>query len=76
MSDNGGLDATTIKILLGLAIFFASLIGIVVGVGLVQHTLEPTGTASLLGGIFTGLGTTIVLLLRKGGGSGPPPPAA
>ena len=72
MTDNNGISDTTIRILLGLAIFFASLIGLVVGVGLVQGTLDPTGIASLLGGIFTGLGTTIVILLKKGGSNEPP----
>ena len=59
------LDATTKKILLGLAIFFAGLIGIVVFVAMIQGTLDPTGTATLLSGIFMGIVSGI--LLRKGG---------
>jgi hypothetical protein len=63
------IDSTTVKFLLGLAIFFAGLVGLVVVVGLVEGTLNPTGVATLLGGIFTGLITTVMTLLRKGGGS-------
>lgn len=65
-----GLDDTTVKIIIGLAMFFASLIGLVVVVGLVQGTLNPTGVATMLGGIFTGLVSTLVVLLRKSGGGG------
>lgn len=72
-----GLDQTTVKFILGLVFFFAGLIGLVVVVGLARGTLDPTGVATLLSGILTGLLSTIVILLRKGGGgsgsSGDPP---
>lgn len=68
---NNEMDDLTKKVLLGLSIFFAGLIGIVVCVALLQGRLDPTGTATLLGGIFTGIIGGLVL--RKGGGedSGP-----
>jgi hypothetical protein len=62
------IDSTTVKYLLGLAIFFAGLVGLVVVVGLLEGTLNPTGVATLLGGIFTGLITSLLTLLRKSGG--------
>lgn len=65
-----GIDRTTVVIALGLAIFFAGLIGLVVIVGLINKTLDPTGTAGLLGGIFTGLVSGILILLNKKGGGG------
>lgn len=49
------LDKTTQKVVLALAIFFAALIGLVVVVGLWQEKLDPTGVATLLGGILTGI---------------------
>lgn len=70
MADNNGVDGTTVRIVLGLAIFFAGLIGLVVIVGLVQGTLEPTGIATLLGGIFTGVVSSILVLLKRGGNGG------
>lgn len=65
---NGSLDETTRKVVLALAIFFAGLIGMVVIVGLLQQKLDPTGTATLLGGIFMGI-MSGVLLRRKGDSS-------
>jgi hypothetical protein len=64
------MDDLTKKVLLGLAIFFAGLIGIVVVVALLQGRLDPAGTATLLGGIFTGIIGGLVL--RRGGGSSGP----
>ena len=70
-----GVDDTTIKVVLGLILFFAGLIGLAVVVGLLQGRLDPTGIATLLGGIFTGLVSSILLLLKKGGGGdGASPP--
>lgn len=64
MSD---LDSATKKVALGLAIFFAGLIGLVVIIGTFQGRLDPTGTATLLGGIFMGI-MSGVLLRKKGEG--------
>jgi hypothetical protein len=69
-----GLDQTTVKIILGLTLFFAGLIGMVIVVGLAQKTLDPTGVATLLGGLFTGLLSAVVLLIKKGGGGDGAPP--
>lgn len=63
------MDDLTKKVLLGLSIFFAGLIGIVVVVALLQKRLDPAGTATLLGGIFTGI--IGGLILRRGGSGGP-----
>lgn len=69
MTNSNGLDDLTKKVMLGLAIFFAGLIGVVVCVALLQGRLDPAGTATLLGGIFTGIVGGLVLR-RGGGGSG------
>lgn len=72
------MDNATIKVVLGLILFFAGMIGLVVVVGLFQGRLDPTGVATLLGGIFTGLVGSAVALLRRGGGGngGGSPPTA
>lgn len=61
------MDETTLKVLLGVVVFFAGLIGVVVIVGLLQNKLDPTGIATLIGGIFTGLVGSIILIKQKGG---------
>jgi hypothetical protein len=65
------IDETTQRVVLGLAIFFAGLVGVVVVVGMLQGKLDPTGVATLLGGIFTGIMSGI--FLRKKGGDGDAP---
>lgn len=70
MSEGGGFDRTAVLIALGLAIFMAGLIGLVVIVGLAQKTLEPTGVVGILGGLFTGVISAILILLNKKGGGG------
>lgn len=70
MSDFNGVDRTTIRIALGLAIFIAGLIGVAVIVGLAQGTLDPTGVVGILGGLFTGIISSILILLNKKGGGG------
>lgn len=68
---NDEMDELTKKFLLGLAVFFAGLIGIVIVVALLQGRLDPAGTATLLGGIFTGIIGGLVLRRGGGGSSGP-----
>lgn len=63
------MDETTQKVLLGIVVFFAGLIGLVVIVGLLQQKMDPTGIATLIGGILTGLVGSILLLKQKGGGN-------
>lgn len=68
-----GFDRTAVLIALGLAIFLAGLIGLVVIVGLAQKTLDPTGIVGILSGLFTGIISAVLILLNKkpgGGGSG------
>lgn len=52
--EQGYMDPMT-RVVLGLAIFFSGLVGVVVVVGLVQGKLDPTGIATMLGGIVTGI---------------------
>lgn len=68
---NSEMDELTKKVLLGLSIFFAALIGVVVVVALLQRRLDPAGTATLLGGIFTGIIGGLVLRRGGGGSNGP-----
>ena len=48
------MDWTT-RVVLAIAMFLAGLIGLVVVVGLAQKTLDPTGIATMLGGVLTGI---------------------
>lgn len=48
------MDPVT-KVILSMAIFILSLVGIIVTVGLLQSTLSPTGAVTVLMGAFTGL---------------------
>lgn len=68
-NDSNKLDDTTVRVLLGIVMFFAGLIGLVVVVGLLQGKLDPTGTATLLGGIVTGIVAGLTLR-KRGDGNG------
>jgi hypothetical protein len=72
---HGGFDRTAVLIALGLAIFLAALIGLVVVIGLLQKTLDPTGVVGILSGLFTGIISAVLILLNKkqsgGGGHAP-----
>lgn len=70
VEDNREFDRTAVFIALGLAIFLAGLIGLVVIVGLAQHTLDPTGVTGILGGLFTGIISAVLILLNKRSGGG------
>lgn len=65
-----GFDRTAVLIALGLAVFLAGLIGLVVIVGLAQKTLDPTGVVGILGGLFTGIISAVLILMNKKGGGG------
>lgn len=54
MADDA-LDRTTRLVILGLIVFFAGLIGLVIVVAIFQGTLNPVAMATILSGIFTGV---------------------
>lgn len=63
-NDKGAKMDALQKVILAMAITFIALIGIIVVVGLVQKTLDPTGAATVLVGAFTGLMTGFFLKLK------------
>lgn len=63
----GGMDSIT-KAVLGIVMFFSGLIGIVIVVGLAQGKLDPTGIATMLGGVVTGIMGGLFLRWKGGGG--------
>jgi hypothetical protein len=50
---------------IAIALVLTALIVVVVAVGLARGNLDPTGTATMLGGVLTGI--VGGLLLRRGG---------
>lgn len=54
------------RFVIAIALVLTALIVVVVAVGLARGTLDPTGTATMLGGVLTGV--VGGLLLRRGSG--------